>query len=45
MFRMQFKRYVTRRLMAKIAELYKANVKAKSMEGTDKSSIETQTAC
>jgi len=29
MFRMQFKKYIIRRLIAKIAELYKANVKAK----------------
>jgi len=29
MFRIQFKRYIIRKLIAKIAELYKINVKTK----------------
>jgi len=38
---MQFKRYITRRLIAKIAELYKVNAKAKSIKKIDKFSIKT----
>jgi len=39
MLRIQFKKYITRRLITKIAELYKTNIKTKLIKKKKKFSI------